>query len=222
MRKLLASALFAGGLFLIMGCSGVNVASNAERETPTPVATPTPEITLAPTEPPPLPLASPNSTVVHQLSNNCDLLGSRELASFFSSAEVVLPTPQVTQVKHVVFSAERVPAREISCIYYVFYHPGKKDQVLLQVTYWVDLPDGTTTSAWPQVWGDAASKATQSVSGLGDQAFYMNGRLSFKKGSIYVTVETIETQPGPQATVTANQRLDMEKRIALDALKRLP
>ena len=222
MRKLLTYAFFAEGLFLIVGCSGVNVASNTERRTPTPAATPTPETTLAPTEPPPLPLSLPNSTVVYQLSNNCELLGSRELASFFPSAEVVMPTPQVNQVNHVVFSTESVSAREVSCIYYVFYHPGKKDQVLLQVTYWVDLPDQATTSAWSQVWVDAASKASHPVSGIGDQAFYTNGRLSFKKGSIYVTVETIETQPSTQTPVSKNQRLDMEKQIALDALDRWP
>jgi hypothetical protein len=222
MRKLLTFILSAGCLLTIVGCSGVGAASNAERETPTPATTPTPQITLAPTEPPSAPLPSPNSTVVYQLSNNCELLGSRELASFFSSAEVVPPTPQVSQVNHVVFSTERVSAREVSCTYYVFYHPGKKDQVLLQVTYWVDLPDQTTASVWTQVWADAASKATQSVSGIGDQAFYTNGRLSFKKGSIYVTVEVIDTELNTQTPAGENQRLDMEKRIALDALNRLP
>jgi hypothetical protein len=200
----------------------VSTASNAQREASSPVATPTPQITLAPEESPSAPLPSPNSTVVHQLSNNCELLGSRELASFFSSAEVVLPTPQVSQVNHVIFSTESVSAREISCIYYVFYHPGKKDQVLLQVTYWVDLPDGTTTSAWSQVWADAESKATLAVSGIGDQAFYTSERLSFKRGSIYITIEVIDTQLSTQTQAGENQRSDMEKRIALDALKRLP
>lgn len=165
---------------------------------------------------------SPESTLVHSLTNNCELLGSRELASFFPSAEVVLPTPQVSQVEHTIFSTESVSTREVSCVYLVFYHPGKKDQVLLQVTYWLDLPDQTTAGAWSKVWADAASKATQSMAGIGDQAFFEDGRLSFKKGSIYVTVEAIDTQLSTQTPAGQIQQLEQEKKIALDALDRWP
>ncbi|HZD58770.1 MAG TPA: hypothetical protein VE136_18710 [Anaerolineales bacterium] len=189
-------------------------------KTPSAAATPTPQITVGTPESTTVP--SSESKVVRSLTNNCGLLGSRELASFFPSAEVVVPTPQVSQVKRTVFSTESVSAREVSCVYLVFYHPGKKDQVLLQVTYWVDLPDQITSSVWSQVWADAASKATQAVAGVGDQAFFEDGRLSFKKGSVYVTVEAVDTQINTQTPAGENQQRQQEKKIALDALDRWP
>jgi hypothetical protein len=153
--------------------------------------------------------------------NSCSLLTSRDVASLFSSAEVEGPKHQVSQVNHLVFSTAAISATESSCIYYTFHEPGSKDMELLQVTYWVDIPEQAAPSAWAQVWVDASSKAGQTVSGIGDGAFYNDGRLTFKKGSLYVTIEIVGTNLNTDTSAGVNQQIEMEKRIALDALSRL-
>ncbi|MEJ2555173.1 MAG: hypothetical protein P8186_02855 [Anaerolineae bacterium] len=127
----------------------------------------------------------------------------------------------MSQVNHLVFSKATISATESSCVYYVFHEPGSKDMELLQVTYWVDRPDQAAPSAWAQVWVDARATAAQAVSGIGDGAFYHDGRLTFKKGSLYVTIEIVDTNLNTDTSAGAHQQIEMEKRIALDTLSRL-
>jgi hypothetical protein len=221
MKKLFSVFILAGLSLSVLGCSGGNAPSSTQSNTPTQSAIPTTQVATRPVEATPVPSLSPKSTQIAELTNNCDLLDSRQLASFFSSAEVVLPTPQVNQVEQPVFSTQNAPATEVSCVFYVFHNPGSKDMVLLQVTYWLDLPDQTTPSIWSQVWTGASSQAAQAVPGVGEAAFYQDGRLSFKQGNLYVTVEAIGTQVSTQTPAGVQQQLDTEKQIALDILERL-
>jgi hypothetical protein len=64
---------------------------------------------------------------------------------------------------------------------------------MLQVTYWIDIPDQATSTTWAKVWSDASSQGGQAVSGVGDAAFVANGRLTFRKDGTYVTIEAIGT-----------------------------
>jgi len=133
----------------------------------------------------------------------------------------MLPTPQVSQVNHVIFSTQNVSANEISCIYYVFYLPGSANGEVLQVNYWVDTPNQATPAAWAQIWTDASSQAAQSISGIGDSAFYENGKMTFKKGDIYMTIEVVGTSNSLDTKTSAGveQQIKIEKQIAQAALK---
>jgi hypothetical protein len=221
MRKLLIFSLFIGVLFTVSGCGGAHPSSIAEGKTPAAAATPINQATVGPSEATLVPSPQPEATTNYRLMNSCNLLTSRDVASLFSSAEVEGPKHQVNQVSHLVFSTETISATESSCIYYVFHEPGSKNMELLQVTYWVDIPEQAAPSAWAQVWVDARSKAVQTVSGIGDSAFYNDGRLTFKKGSLYVTIEIVGTNLNTDTSAGVNQQIEMEKRIALDALSRL-
>jgi hypothetical protein len=221
MKKFTSVLVLTGLSLALLGCSGGKTSSNPEGKTPTQTSIPTTQVATNLAEATPVPSPSPKSTQNAELTNNCDLLDSRELASFFSSAEVVLPTPQVNQVERPVFSTESAPATEVSCVFYVFHNPGSKDMVLLQVSYWLDLPDQATPRVWSQVWTDASSQSAQAVSGIGEAAFYQDGRLSFKEGKLYVTVEAIGTQVSTETPAGVQQQLDIEKKVALDMLNRL-
>jgi hypothetical protein len=221
MGKLLIFSLFIGILFTVSECGGAHPPSGTEGKTPTPAATPTNPATVGPSEAPLVPSPQPEGTMSYRLMNSCNLLSSRDLASLFSSAEVEEPKHQVRQVNHLVFSTATISATESSCVYYVFHKPGSKDMEMLQVTYWVDIPDQAAPSAWAQVWVDARSKAGQAVSGIGDDAFYNDGRLTFKKDSLYVAIEIVGTNLNTDTSAGVNQQIEMEKRMALDALSRL-
>jgi hypothetical protein len=220
MGKLLIFSLFIGVLFTMSGCGGARPSSGAQGKTPA-TAAPTSQATLGPSQATLVPSPKPEGTATYRLMNSCDLLNSRDVASLFSSAEVEGPKHQVSQVNHLVFSTATISATESSCVYYVFHEPGSKDMELLQVTYWVDIPGQATPSVWAQVWVDAGSKAAQAVSGIGDGAFYNDGRLTFKKGSLYVTIEIVGTNLNTDTSAGVNQQIKMEKQIALDALSRL-
>lgn len=206
----------------VLGCSGVKATAPAGSNSPNPPVATSTQVNPSPVQLTPVPSASTESSEFYRLTNSCELLNSHDLASLFSSAEVVLPTPQVSQVNQVIFSKENSQAEEIICTYYVFHNPGSKDMVLLQVTYWVVLPDQTKPSVLAQVWTDAKSQTTQAIPGIGDGAFYENGRLTFKKGDIYVTIEVTGTQINPSTRSGESQQLELEKQVALDALNRLP
>jgi hypothetical protein len=221
MKKLFGVFMLAGLFLSVLGCSGGKAPSNPESKSSKQTEIPTIQVATRPAEATPVPSPSPESAQIGELTNNCDLLDSRELAGFFSSAEVVLPTPQVSQVEQPVFSTQSAPATEVSCVFYVFHNPGSKDMVLLQVTYWLDLPDQAAPSVWSQVWTDASSLAAQAVSGTGEAAFYQDGRLSFKQGNLYVTIEAIGTQVSTQTPAGVQQQLDTEKKVALDIMGRL-
>jgi len=220
MNKLAALGfLLIGLLFLIAGCSGVKPSSTAVVRTPAPAATPTLQATVPP-EPAVALSPQPGGTATDHLST-CNLLNSRDVDGLFSTAEVVGPVHKVDQVNHLIFSAETISATESSCVYYVFHRPGKTDEKFLQVTYWLDVPDQATSSAWAHVGTDAAAKAAQTVPSVGGDAFYDNGLLTFESGDTYVTIGIVDTDLNMDSSAGAQQLIKMEKQIALDAQSRL-
>jgi hypothetical protein len=159
-------------------------------------------------------------TAANTVIDTCDLLNSRDLANLFTShAEVILPKPQINDVEHPIFSTGHASGTETSCVYYAFYHPGSKSEVMLQVNYWLDVPAPTASAeAWSQDWAQAKSVATQTISGLGNEAFFNNGQLTFKMDNWYVTVEATETDLDLKTPVGVNQQVAIEKQIAIDML----
>jgi hypothetical protein len=207
--RLIVISVWLGVVCLLAACGGAGPSPTAQEPTPPAAAT----ATVA---------AVPSATVAF-LTEGCTLLNSRDVASLFSTAEVEGPRHQVSQVSHPIFSTESISATESSCIYDVFHRPGTKEQEFLEVTYWLDLPGPhVTPPAWAQVWATTRASAAQQVSGVGDAAFYDNGTLSFKKGTMYVTIEIIGTGVNPGTSAGAAQQLQMETQIALDAVGRLP
>jgi hypothetical protein len=159
-------------------------------------------------------------TAANTVIDTCDLLNSRDLANLFTShAEVILPKPQINDVEHPIFSTGHASGTETSCVYYAFYLPGSKSEVMLQVNYWLDVPAPTASAeAWSQDWAQAKSVATQTISGLGNEAFFNNGQLTFKMDNWYVTVEATETDLDLKTPVGVNQQVAIEKQIAIDML----
>lgn len=159
-------------------------------------------------------------TVVNTVINTCELLNSRDLASLFTNhTEVILPKAQVDDVEHPIFSTGHASGTETSCVYYAFYHHGSKSEVMLQVNYWIDVPAPyASPNFWNDDWTQARSKATQTVSDLGNEAFFKDGQLSFKMDNWYVTVEATESDLDLNTPVGVSQQLTIEKQIAIDML----
>jgi hypothetical protein len=167
--------------------------------------------------------ATPTESANNILTDSCYLLNSRDLASFFTShTEVILPAPQINQVRHPVFSPRSAAGTETSCVYYTYHLPGSNAEVVLQVTYWIDVPSPATSGdAWVQAWDQAKSEADQLISGIGDAAFVKDGRLTFRVSDVYVTVEATETDLDLKTPAGLNKQLTIEKQLALDMLSRL-
>jgi hypothetical protein len=167
--------------------------------------------------------ATPTESANNILTDSCYLLDSRDLASFFTShTEVQLPAPQISQVRHPVFSPRSAAGTETSCVYYTFHLPGSDREVVLQVNYWVDVPSSSTSSdAWVQAWDQAKSQASQLVPGIGDDAFIKDNRLTFRASDVYVTVEATETDLDLKTSAGLNKQGAIEKQLALDMLSRL-
>jgi hypothetical protein len=214
LKYLIISLFFAAA-----GCSGARSTSSPGLLTPTSEPTQATRITPSPSGP----IATPNQSSTDSLiTSRCSLLDSYDLANLYTThTEVVLPTPQVSQVNHVAFSTQSVSADEISCVYYVFHMPGSVNEQVLQVSYWVDTPARATPAAWAKVWTEASSSASQAISGIGEGAFYEAGKLTFKKGDFYVTIEVVGTSDTLNTSTPAGMadQLKIEKQVALDALK---
>jgi hypothetical protein len=223
MTKLFLLTCLFGLALLLSACQAISTNPTANIHTPTPSATPFQhsggEATQLAASPTPIPTGTPSTLILDQ----CTLLDSRDLASLYSSAEVVLPQPQTSQVDHAIFSVQKIPVIETSCTYYVFHKPGKAVTQMLQITYWVDTPNQASSSAWVQVWSDAAANTNnaQAVPGLGDGAFFKDGRLTFKKDNAYVTIEAIGTALNTSTSAGAAQQIQIEKQIAQDAYNRM-
>ncbi len=198
MNRMLKYFLFSF-LFVAAGCSGARGTSTPSLLTPTTEVTP-----------------------VSLITSRCSLLNSNDLANLYTThTEVIRPIPQVSQVNHVAFSPQNVSTNEISCTYYVFHLPGLITGQTLQVSYWLDTPAQATPAAWARVWADASSKAPQSISGIGEGGFFEDGRLTFKKGDYYMTIEVEGTGDTLNTSTPAGveDQLKIEKQVALDALK---
>lgn len=180
-----------------------------------PASSATPMAGAASTTPSP-PTTTSNRALKNRLTNTCDLLNSNDLAKILVTGELEREPVQTNPVNHPVFSSEQVPATEVNCVFYEFHNPGKKDQELLQVTYWVDLPgQGTNSAAWQKAWTDAA-QAGQPVSGVGEQAFLSkDGEMSFSQDGLYFTLQIVDTSR------TAQQNQQIGRQIAADMLANL-
>ena len=159
-------------------------------------------------------------TAANTVIDTCDLLNSRDLANLFTNhTEVILPKPQVDDVEHPIFSTGHASGTETSCVFYAFYLPDSKSKVMLQVNYWIDVPASyASPEFWADDWTQARSRATQTVSDLGNEAFFKDGQLSFKMDNWYVTVEATESDLDLNTPVGTSQQLAIEKQIAIDML----
>jgi hypothetical protein len=202
----------------VYGCNEESRPPGGGAVTPTQNGTSTPEGTAAVGEPTKGGTPAAEATRVYRIMHNCSLLNSRSVAGLFPAAEVQRPSVKVDQVDKLIFSTAGISATESSCIYYVFYKPGTKDNEMIQVTTWVDAPGEVNPDGWSQVWTEARLGADRAVEGVGDDAFYKNGRLTFKKGDLYVTLEVVGTNVDLNTSEGKNQQMDMEKRMALDAV----
>lgn len=209
-----------GLVVLLLVTSACTVTGTTPPVTSTPVSTP---ITSKSATVTPVPKPAPTESRVNILTRSCSLLNSRDLASFFPShTEVVLPKPEISQVDHPVFSTGNAPGTETSCVYYAFHLPGSNEEIVLQVNTWVDVPSPSISgTTWMQDWENAKSSADQAVAGVGDDAFFKDGRMSLKKGDVYLTVEAMETDFNLGTPSTLKKQFTLEKQIALAMLGRL-
>ena len=150
----------------------------------------------------------------------CTVVTQKDMADLFA-AEVNQPiSSPVNHVGQVIFPTTQVSADESYCVYMAFHQSGSKNGIFCQITYWIDTPNQATPEEWTEVWTKGESSAAQKILGIGDAAFYNNGRLTFKKGSTYITIEAMGT--GVDSTdAGVNRQIELEKEVALKALKRM-
>jgi hypothetical protein len=203
---IISACTVAGTTWTSSGISPTSTPKTLERPTATPV-----------------PLPAPTKSSVNNLTMSCSLLNSQDLANFFTShTEVMLPEIQINQVEHPIFSVQNAPGTETSCVFYAFHLPGSSAEIMLQVNYWVDVPSQSASrKAWAQEWTQAKSEAGQPTLGIGDDAFFKDGRLTFEKGDLYVTIEATETDLDLKTPLGVEKQAAIEKQIALDMLNRL-
>ena len=222
MKVGLATALGVSLLFAVSACSPTTTSSPLPTASATPAVTP-PSSTndrIAPTATP-INLTRPNPALSDvPLTRACNLVTRQDVGGFFS-AETNEPIYQSNRVDQVIFPAAPVSTKEYYCVYLAFHQPSSKNGAYYQVTYWVDTPDKATPSEWAQTWTEGKSHATQSISGVGDNAFFGNGRLTFEKGNTYVTVEVISTKIDTSTAAGVSQQIEIEKKVALTALSRM-
>lgn len=164
------------------------------------------------------PATTAGKTPVSPYTDNCSLLNSQDLASLYSSAEVVLPKPQISQVNQPAFGTQTISATETACAYYVYHLPGTKDMQMLQVNVWVDASDQASSETWGKMGEDASAQAQQVISGIGDKAFFENGKLTFFKDHVYVTIEVVGTAFNPNTNAGLQQQIAIEEQLARKAL----
>ncbi len=224
MKRYLSSALIVWLLLVLAGCAS-NPRSNGQVNIPTATAAPSPQAalpTMQPTSEPATSEATPSAQVdTHRLLNTCNLVTAEDAGRLMSSAEVQLPTHQVGSVQHLVFSPEPIQAQESSCIYYAWHRANYKDFQMRQVTYWVDVPTGADQAAWEAAWDATRQQAARPIGGVGEQAFFKDGRLTFKQAGLYVTVEVVSVPMSTNAQEGLSQQIEMETHIAQAASRRL-
>jgi hypothetical protein len=216
-QKSLALAALVTLSLAVTGCVTAPFAAPASSRSITSTAAPLVPSTAIPTNLPANLSPAFSGGLATTLSGQCNLLNSQDLGHFYASAEIIRATPQVSPTVHPVFSTTSIATTEVACTFYVFHRPGSKVERMLQVNYWVDVPASANANAQAQIWLQAKSLGAQTIPGIGDDAFYANGRLTFEKSPAYVTIEALtnDTSTGPA------QQLDIEKQIAVDMLKRL-
>ncbi len=99
-----------------------------------------------------------------------------------------------------------------------FYLPGSHSEILLRVNYWLDAPDTDAGAVWMQAWSAASAQGAQPLPGIGDSAFSRNGRLSFRKQELFVTLTAVETDWNLGASSGRDKQLALEMKIAEDMI----
>ncbi len=181
-------------------------------------STPAPLPTVATATPIGLSQSDPEN-ITRGRGTTCSLVTRSDMGGFFS-AEVVPPIYHANATNVLPFSNERVAADEYTCVYLAFHLSGSASGNSYQVTYWVDKRGQTPAGEWAQVWDDSKSHAEQVISGVGDDAFYKAGRLTFKKGDTDMTIEVLASKLDTSTPEGVAQQIDYEKKIALKALSR--
>ncbi len=213
MKRAFAIAFLAGLMLAMSACA-------SSIPTPVPAAITTPASAPVPTATPVLMTRQDPSQSKIPLTTACKLITTHDVAGFFA-AEVDQPLYEANVINQVIFSTQRVSANEAYCIYNAFHNPGAGAGTTYQLTYWVDTPAQATPEEWAKIWTDAKSKAARPISDIGDDAFYNQGKLTFKKGSTYVTVEVGSTRIDTATADGVNQQIDIEKTAAQKALSRM-
>jgi hypothetical protein len=215
-----ACALVVSACSGITGLPGASDKAQAALVTPT-AATPTASqpILAASAAPPPAAATATTSAVIA----DCGLLSTHDMARLFTQnrTETQLPQPQENPVSHPVFSTVNAPGREITCILYSFINPDVKDMRLLQISYWVDIPDPAQGSLWAQAWAQLKSEGGKEIPGVGQAAYFENGRLTLQQGNVYITIEAIGPAMNAVASSGSNPQLVAEELVAQDMLDKL-
>ncbi len=154
------------------------------------------------------------------LTGACTLVTRQDVGGFFG-AEVQEPLYAINQTHQVIFPAPPVSATEYYCVYLAFHRPSSIQGYHYQVTYWVDTPDKASSSEWDQTWVAGKSHALQVIPGLGEDAFFVNGRLTFKTGGTFVTVEILSNQFDTSTADGIAAQIEIEKKAALTAIGRM-
>ncbi len=152
--------------------------------------------------------------------SECALVTAGDVASIFS-AETNQPMFGSGPVDRAAFSGVPITANESYCTFLAFHQSASAKGSYNQITYWVDTPEVASQRQWAQAWATAKTQAAQPISGVGDDAFYDHGRLTFKKNGTYVTIEVISTRIDTSTPEGVNQQIEIEKRLADKALSRM-
>jgi hypothetical protein len=225
MQKLRIFAFLSLCALLVSACIAKNPGPNAGA-TPLAAVTPTqPTSTAIPPAMTSPPVASPAPTTPAPPASitDCALLNTYDMASLFTQdrTETQLPKPQSGQVSHPIFSTDNAPGREITCMLYSFINPDVKDMRLLQINYWIDIPDPSKRSLWTQAWSQLKSGGGKEIPGLGQAAYFANGRLTLQQGEFYITIEAIGPAMNAVANAGGDPQLNVELLVAQDMLKKL-
>lgn len=224
MRKLYLSATLITLSFAASACSGL--AANSRQPTAPPIAaapTSTPTESEAPSTATPINLTRQNAEEAKRAQgapSECAVITQGDVAGLFA-AETNQPLFGSGPVNVTAFSTDAISANESYCTFLAFHQPSSAKGSFYQVTYWIDTPSQATTDQWAQAWTNAKAKAVQPIAGLGDDAFYGKGRLTFKKGSTYVTIEVLGTRVDTSTPDGVDQQIQFEKQLAQKAIARL-
>jgi hypothetical protein len=212
-RALALAGLLAALTVVVAACSAAGLPPLGAQGTPATSAGPT---AIAPIAASPLP--TPDVAALARVVDTCALLNSQDFAHLLTTSELQRVPHAPTQVDHAIFSAGSSPVKEFSCIYYAYHQPGSASMVMLQTTYWVDVPVNPADAAWAQVW---QAEGAGALDGIPD-AVYQNGRLTFRHHGAYVTIEVLGNRFDPATPAGTRQQTDYEQQLAQDALARLP
>lgn len=224
-RKSTLAGLILMGL-ITSGCRGIQTVPAAGQNSPAttipfaaPTDTPTPARAATST---PASLGT-STAAASPLISHCTLLDSHDIAILFTGqrTEVMLPQQKNSQVDHPIFSSVKASGNENTCIFYGFINPDVKTMSLLQITYWIDVPDNSAIASWDRAWAGLKSASGSSVPGVGETAYFNNGRLTLKQRDIYITIEATGQALNALTPTVNDSKLDFEKQVALDILARL-